>query len=47
VVAEGLADLAWLDHCPALDALRPDGRFSSARAIVEAHVKPVWEFVGA
>jgi hypothetical protein len=36
-------DLLWMDHCPTLEALRDDARFSHARAVIAARVAELWE----
>jgi eukaryotic-like serine/threonine-protein kinase len=40
-VAQGLIDLAWLDHLPLLAPLRGDPRFTALRAVVAARAAPV------
>ena len=37
-----LLDLVWMDRCPALDALRIEPRFQSARAKVRARCQALW-----
>jgi TolB-like protein/predicted Ser/Thr protein kinase len=46
-VEHGLADLAWLDHCPLLQQIREDARFVAQRAVVAARVAPVIAAVSA
>jgi serine/threonine-protein kinase len=36
-------ELLWLDRCPALDPLRSDPRWASARAMVAARAAQIWE----
>ena len=35
-------DLLWMDHCPPLEVMRADPRFSEARATVAARAAELW-----
>jgi serine/threonine-protein kinase len=40
-VDSGLLDLAWMDRCPPLDAVRKDARFAPLRAEVDGRARKV------
>jgi eukaryotic-like serine/threonine-protein kinase len=42
-VALPFIDVGWMDHCPALDAIRRTGRFGQARAVIAARAESLWK----
>jgi tetratricopeptide (TPR) repeat protein len=36
-------DLGWMDHCLALERVRPTGRFGQARAVIAARAENLWK----
>ncbi|HUS67619.1 MAG TPA: protein kinase [Kofleriaceae bacterium] len=40
-IQAGLIDLMWLDHCPALSALRSTARFAELRAALDERTAPI------
>jgi hypothetical protein len=40
--AKNLVDLDWIDHCPAIVALRPTAEFSAVRQQVARRARGIW-----